>query len=75
MINPKQLRYFITLAEQLHYGKAAEACFITQPSLSRQIVALEEEVGCQLFGRHSRSVNLTAAGRVFLTHSSCGSRR
>lgn len=66
MINQKQLRYFITLAEQLHYGKAAESCFITQPSLSRQIVALEEEVGCQLFVRHSRAVNLTAAGRVFL---------
>lgn len=66
MINQKQLRYFINLAELLHYGRAAEASFITQPSLSRQIVTLEEEVGCQLLVRHSRSVNLTAAGRAFL---------
>ena len=58
----RQLRYFVTLAETLHFGQAAERLHVTQPPLSRQIAALEQEIGARLLDRHSRSVTLTAAG-------------
>ena len=65
MIDLRQLRAFIALAEHLHFGKAAASLHLTQPPLSRQIAALEVELGVTLFFRHSRSVVLTAAGRDF----------
>ncbi|KAF1054590.1 MAG: HTH-type transcriptional regulator GltC [Stenotrophomonas maltophilia] len=68
MIDVRQLRYFLALAEHLHFGRAAEALHITQPPLSRQIAALEETLGTQLFARHSRAVELTASGREFQQH-------
>ena len=58
----KQFRYFEALAQHGHFGRAAEACAITQPALSMQIKALEEELGAALFERNSRDIRLTSFG-------------
>lgn len=65
----RQLRAFIALAETLHFGQAAQRLHITQPPLSRQIAALESELGTPLFLRTSRSVALTPAGEAFYRHA------
>jgi len=69
VIDIRQLRYFVTVAETLHFGRAAELLHVTQPPLSRQIAALEKELGVQLLERDSRHAQLTAAGQRFLTDS------
>jgi DNA-binding transcriptional LysR family regulator len=63
----RHLRYFVGVAEEEHYGRAAERLHVAQPALSRQIQDLEKEIGFSLFERLPRGVKLSAAGRLFLT--------
>ncbi len=65
----RHLRYFIAVAEEKNFTRAAEKLFIAQPPLSRQIQQLEEELGVQLFERGARPLKMTVAGEFFYEHA------
>ena len=65
----RRLRYFITLAEELHFGRAADRLQIAQPPLSRLIARIEADIGAQLLDRSRSQIRLTQAGKVLLARA------
>ncbi|MGD8595093.1 MAG: LysR substrate-binding domain-containing protein [Gammaproteobacteria bacterium] len=68
-MNLRDLKYIIAVAETHHFGKAAERCYVSQPTLSGQIKKLEDELGVAIFERTNRSVEITPVGEAILAHA------
>lgn len=68
-MNLRDLKYILAVAETRHFGRAAERCFVSQPTLSGQIKKLEEELGVVIFERTNRSVEVTPVGEAILAHA------
>ena len=68
MLEPRLIKMFLVLAEELHFGIAAKRLFISQPPLSQAMKRLEEKVGAKLFNTTTRSVELTSAGQYLYTY-------
>ncbi|HSV36217.1 MAG TPA: transcriptional regulator CynR [Ramlibacter sp.] len=68
-IKYRQLQYFLAVAESLHFSKAAEKLFVTQPTLSHQLAELESQIGTPLFDRLGKAVRLTQAGEIFRAYA------
>jgi LysR family hydrogen peroxide-inducible transcriptional activator len=68
-VNLQDLKYLVALAEHRHFGRAAEACNVSQPTLSSQIRKLEDELGVQLLERTNKRVDLTPVGSQILAHA------
>jgi LysR family transcriptional regulator, hydrogen peroxide-inducible genes activator len=68
-MNLQELAYFAAVAEHSHFGRAAEACHISQPTLSGQLLKLEQEIGVTLFERNNRRVSITPIGEKILEHA------
>ena len=68
-MNLRDLRYVISVAELGHFGRAALACHVSQPTLSGQILKLEEELGVTIFERVGKQVRLTPVGEEILAHA------
>ena len=68
-MNLRDLQYLVALADHRHFGRAAEACFVSQPTLSTQVKKLEAELGAELLERSPRQVMLTAAGEQVVAHA------
>ncbi|MGW1215277.1 LysR family transcriptional regulator [Streptomyces sp. NPDC002499] len=68
-VHVRDLRYFVTVAEELHFTRAAELLYVSQPALSKQIRALERQLGVELLRRDRHGVTLTAAGAALLPYA------
>ena len=68
-MNLRDLKYILAVADTRHFGRAAERCFVSQPTLSGQIKKLEEELGVTIFERTNRSVEITPIGEAILAHA------
>ena len=71
MVTETKVRYFLTLAEELHFGRAAKRLYISQQGLSYQIASLEKDLGVQLFIRDAKCIRLTDAGKKFAELFAC----